>query len=101
MALKLRRAEERFIPQSTRAASFKRWLGARPGRSSGWATRSKGYREDEKHNRRRQGGCVNRLSAKRWQKPRDQEQEPHHCEKELGNSGCHASPRPGRLTKRA
>src|SRR6266513_5636968 len=27
MALKLRRAEERFIPQSTRAASFKRLLG--------------------------------------------------------------------------
>src|SRR5690242_18222744 len=27
MALKLRRAEERFIPQSTRATSFKRWLG--------------------------------------------------------------------------
>src|SRR5690349_12675034 len=27
IALKLRRAEERFIPQSTRAASFKRWLG--------------------------------------------------------------------------
>src|SRR2546427_3679226 len=28
MALNLRRAEERFIPQSTRAASFKRLLGA-------------------------------------------------------------------------
>jgi len=30
MALKLRRAEERFIPQSTRAASFKRLLGGGP-----------------------------------------------------------------------
>src|ERR1700752_2480368 len=30
IALKLRRAEERFIPQSTRAASFKRLLGG-PG----------------------------------------------------------------------
>src|SRR5947208_16440829 len=28
MALKLRRAEERFIPQSTRAARFKRLLGS-------------------------------------------------------------------------
>jgi hypothetical protein len=28
MALKLRRAEERFIPQSTRAVSFKRMLGS-------------------------------------------------------------------------
>jgi hypothetical protein len=27
MALKLRRAEEKFIPQSTRAVSFKRVLG--------------------------------------------------------------------------
>src|SRR6266550_1675219 len=31
MALKLRRAEERFIPQSTRAASFKRLLGSGMG----------------------------------------------------------------------
>src|SRR2546425_4905998 len=29
IALKLRRAEERLIPQSTRAASFKRLLGSR------------------------------------------------------------------------
>ncbi len=29
IALKLRRAEERFISQSTRAASFKRLLGSR------------------------------------------------------------------------
>src|SRR5216117_1301254 len=33
MALKLRRAEERFIPQSTRAVSFKRLLGSLGTRS--------------------------------------------------------------------
>src|SRR6266481_6879052 len=34
IALKLRRAEERFIPQSTRAASFKRLLGSNDGEGS-------------------------------------------------------------------
>src|SRR6266511_881521 len=41
MALKLRRAEKRFIPQSTRAASFKRLLGSAPievGKSVGYHT---------------------------------------------------------------
>jgi len=33
MALKLRRAEERLIPQSTRAVSFKRVLGTRRTRT--------------------------------------------------------------------
>src|SRR5437667_8027364 len=34
MALKLRRADERFIPQSTRAASFKRLLGGTVSRGA-------------------------------------------------------------------
>src|SRR2546422_9953255 len=33
MALKLRRAEERFIPQSTRAVSFKRLLDCRSSKT--------------------------------------------------------------------
>jgi len=47
--LKLRRAEERLIPQSTRAVSFKRLLGgAYQGRSSVIVPKSTGFEPGKK-----------------------------------------------------
>src|SRR5712691_11882340 len=79
----------------TGGASSSRLLGARPGRSSGRATRSKRKGEDEKQNRSRQGGCVDLLSTEHRQQPRRHKQDSHYREKDLGNSGCHTPPGTG------
>jgi len=61
MALKLRRADKRFIPQSTRAASFKRLLGSslassvmlKPRPKSGHGEGPKHYGRGTRHDQRR------------------------------------------------